>query len=210
MRHTRTPGLLFAALVWTTAAHAADPRLPFFEIAPFVGQRLGGDFEVDEGGTEADLDDAHSLSLALDLRRDPLSQYELFYGRQETELEAGSPLGSVGIDVEYLHVGGTLIVTDEYRFAPYIVGTLGATRMRPEGPGVRDETRFSLSLGAGVRIPVSARFALRLEARGFLTFLDTDSTVFCASGDFGGLCRIRSSGSTFIQYDLLAGAVVSF
>jgi hypothetical protein len=51
---------------------------------------------------------------------------------------------------------------------------------------------------------------LKFEARGYLTFIDTQSSIFCASGSFGGVCSIRAKGSTFTQFDLLAGAAFAF
>jgi opacity protein-like surface antigen len=206
------------------AAHAAEgddedvlkgvthpsPPLTRFEITPFVGYRFGGGFDVDGSTQSADLDDHGSFALALNLRRDETSQYELFYSRQETQLEPDSPLGALGINVEYLHIGGTLVADDEMLLKPYIVGTLGLTRLTPEPGRASDNTRFSFSLGAGLRVPVSRRFSVRLEARGFLTFVNTDSAFFCSSSAAGGVCAIRGSGSTFTQYELLAGAAFAF
>jgi opacity protein-like surface antigen len=181
-----------------------------FEVTPFVGYRFGGGFDVDGFDQDADLDDHGSFALALNLRRDEESQYELFYSRQETRLEPDSPLAPLGINVEYLHLGGTLDVDDEMLLRPYVVGGLGITRLTPEPGRVSDNTRFSMHLGAGFRVPVSEHFSVRLEARGFLTFVDTDSSFFCSSGSAGGLCAIRGSGSTFLQYELLAGAAFAF
>jgi hypothetical protein len=174
---------------------------------------MGGDFDIDVGGgatQNADLDDHGSFALALDMRRDEESQYELFYSRQATNLEKNSPLGPLGIDVEYLHLGGTLDVNEELPLKPYVVGTLGLTRFSP-GPGSgSDDTRFSVSLGGGLRVPVSNHFSFRFEARGFLTFVNTNTAFFCSSSSAGGFCSIRSSGSTFVQYELLAGAAFAF
>jgi opacity protein-like surface antigen len=212
-----------AALLTAVAAHAAEggdendeeraAPLMRFEVTPFVGYRFGGNFDVDVGGTarqSVDLDDHGSFALALDLRRDEESQYELLYSRQETNLEPGSPLGPLGIDVEYLHIGGTLDVDQEMLLKPYIVGTLGLTRFSPEPGSGSDNTRFSVSFGGGLRVPVSNHFSLRFEARGFLTFVDTNTAFFCSSSAAGGFCAIHSSGSTFLQYELLAGAAFAF
>ena len=68
----------------------------------------------------------------------------------------------------------------------------------------------AFSLGAGFRVPVTENFGLRLEARGYLTLIDTDSSVFCASGSFGGVCSIRARGSTFTQFEVMAGASFRF
>jgi len=194
-------------------AERAAPRTRF-EITPFAGYRLGGDFDlasVDQRSRQhAELDDHGSYSLALAVRRDESSQYELLYTREETTFERSSALGALDVNVEYLHVGGTLEadVESDFPLQPYIVGGLGVTRFDVQSAG--DDTQFSLSLGGGFRVPVSAHFSFRFEARGYLTFIDTKSSIFCASGSFGGVCAIRAKGSTFTQFDLLAGAAFAF
>lgn len=182
-----------------------------FEITPYVGYRFGGDFDVASSRRDANLDDHASFALALDLRRDEESQYELFYSRQEAKLQPDSPIGPIGVDVQYLHIGGVLdVYVEQPLLKPYVVGTLGLTRFTPDSGAGNDDTRFSMSLGGGLRVPVSEHFGFRFEARGYLTFINTDSSVFCASGQFGGACAIRAKGSTFGQFELLAGAAFSF
>jgi opacity protein-like surface antigen len=203
----------FAAvgLLGTVAAAAADPQpLPTYEVTPFIGYRLSGDFDIANTTPKqrANLDDHGSFGVAFDVRRDDVSQYELVYSRQEGQLEQNSPLAPLDVDVEYLHVGGTLDVNDELAIRPYVIGTLGLTRFTIQSGS--DDTRFSFSLGAGFRVPVTPRFNIRLEARGFLTLVDTDSAIFCASGSFGGVCSIRARGSTFTQFELMAGAAFAF
>lgn len=185
-------------------------RTPVIEITPFIGYRMGGEFELGDTNQDVDLDSARSFSLALNFPIDEVSQYELFYGRQESNLEADSPLGPVDVDVEYLHIGGTLVLNQERRVTPYIVGTLGATRFSPDSPSADEETRFSLSLGGGFRVPFTRSFSLRLEARGFATFVDTKSAIFCISDELGGLCRIRARSDVFFQYEFMAGASFAF
>jgi opacity protein-like surface antigen len=188
---------------------ASADTLPWFELTSFVALRLGGDFELDEPMEQVDLDDAGAFAFAINLRADETTQYELFYGRQQTRFGRSSSLAGQDIDVEYLHLGGTAALIGEHKLIPYMVGGLGVTRFSP-ALNEEDETRFSLSLGGGVRVPVNPRFSLRLEGRGYLTFIDTDTAFFCGSGEGGALCRVRGSGSTFLQYELLAGAAFSF
>jgi opacity protein-like surface antigen len=201
------------------AAHAqdCDPEegsggalVPYIEVAGFAGYRMGGNFDVDSLDTDADLDDHSSFALAFDIARDDYSQYELYYSSQDSQLGQDSPIGPVGVKVEYLQIGGTLAVSDRPVFTPYITAGLGVTRFSPDAPGTDDSSHFSFSLGGGLRFPLSQRFSLRLEARGHLTFVDTDTALFCASGAFGGVCALQGSGSTFIQYELLAGAAFAF
>jgi opacity protein-like surface antigen len=215
----RSAGRLAAfavALAASMAAHAADPKqhgedepLPF-EIAPFVGYRVGGGFTVVETGQSVDLDEHQSLGLALDLRRDEGSQYELYYGRQSTEVGATPTTPSTSLRVEYLHIGGTTVLSDETPGKPYLLGGLGVTHFAPDSSQGRADTRFSLSLGVGARVPFNAHFSLRLEVRGYFTFFNSDSAFLCRSDQTGAFCQFHAHGSTFTQFDFLAGAAYAF
>ncbi len=203
-----TRSCLAMMLTLGCATAGAAEKTPLFEVTPFAGLRLGGDFKVDDPSRKLDVDDAGTVALALDLRIDDISQYELFYGRQSTSLERDPALGKLDIDVEYLHLGGTIAMEGQRRVIPYLAGGLGATRFSPDAAS--DKTRFSISLGGGVKVPFNERFALRLEGRGYLTFVDTDTSFFCRSDEGGAVCRIHGSGSTFFQFELLAGAAFAF
>lgn len=188
----------------------ADPPLQEFEITAFGGYRMGGGFDVRNSNQDLDLDSHNSLSAALGWRIDEASAYELFYGRQKTSLEDNALFGPVDLDIEYIHIGGTVITNDERRVKPYILGGLGITRFSPDVRGVADETHFSLNLGGGLKVPFNDHFSLRFEARGYLTFIDSETSIFCLSDSQGGLCNIRGSGDAFFQYDFLAGASFAF
>jgi opacity protein-like surface antigen len=193
-----------------TGAHRQDERPLPFEIAPFVGYRIGGSLTVADTGQSADLDEHESLALALDLRRDEDSQYELFYGRQSTAVGATSALPRESLRVEYLHIGGTTVLNDEVPGKPYLLGGLGATHFTPDSTQGRADTRFSLSLGVGARVPLSARFSVRLEVRGYFTFFSSDTAFLCRSDQTGAFCQFHAHGSTFTQFDFLAGAAYAF
>jgi hypothetical protein len=176
---------------------------------PFAGYRFGGRFAVTDTSSRASAADRVSYGVALDVATDERTQYELFYSRQSTSL--GPPAeGPTGTVIEYLHVGGTVLVSDSQRFQPYILGTLGATRFSPDSPLGRDTIDFSLSFGGGLRIPLNNHLAVRLEARGFATFFKTNANVFCRSDQNGGVCLIHGSGSAFFQGDALAGLAYTF
>ncbi len=211
LKHTLSASLML--LPWACAPLGAQQSQPSFEVTPFAGMRFGGDFNLKEPFSgKLDLDAAGTYGLAFNLRIDEVSQYEIFWGHQSTNLDRDVLLGSVDIDVDYLHIGGTVETPMETqrRVIPYFVGGLGATRFNLDASEARDKTRFSLSLGGGVKVPFNERFALRLEARGYLTFIDTDTSFFCRSDDGDASCRIQGSGSTFLQYELLAGAAFAF
>jgi len=188
---------------------------PRFEVTPFVGYRFGGSFDVppaDEtsSGKSIDLDDDTSYGIDVGLYRDHHSFYELLYSRQQTNLDSSQPaLRNVDVTAEYLHFGGTLLFDEEYWFVPYLSFTIGATRLDPKG-SYDDETKFSASLGGGVRFPINDRFAATLGARGYLTFIGSDTSLFCSSINGQGTCLLKSSGSTFFQGEALLGLTLKF
>jgi opacity protein-like surface antigen len=184
-----------------------------WEVTPFVGYRMAGDFDLEgsPSASKVDLDDHGSFGFAVDLfSSDKTESYELFYSRQEASVAKSSPLAPFDLNVEYLHLGGTLAVNDELPVKPYIVGGLGLTRFSPRNSDFGDDSRFSMSLGGGLKLPVSKHFGVRLEARGYVTFVNSDSAFFCVSGSQGGTCAVRVKGNAFIQYELLAGAAFAF
>jgi hypothetical protein len=148
--------------------------------------------------------DAHSTyGVLLDLSRDALSAYEVFYSRQRTELQPAALFGSSSqfpVDVHYLHIGGeTLYPRGDY--VPFLVGGLGVTHMDPQPGGFDAETRLSLSLGGGLQKPLTENLGLRLETRAFVTLINSSESLFCADGR----CRLSISGSGFWQFQMTAG-----
>jgi hypothetical protein len=189
---------------------AAGTSTPSFEISPFAGYRVGGSFQDADTHQSVSLDAHASFALALDARADEGSQYEFFYSRQPTVL-AGSGFAAVTTTVQYLHIGGTVTLDESQpRLQPYLAGGLGVTLLMPDSPGAHEDTSFSASLALGLRVPLSRHFLLRFEGRGYLTVLTSDAAIFCGSNQNGALCHIQAQGSTFFQFDFLAGASFVF
>lgn len=186
----------------------AGPPLKY-SLTPFAGYRFGGRLTLADPNTRLDALNHMSYGVALDVATDDQTQYELFYSRQSTSLSAPSPAPSNTI-IEYLHIGGTVDIGESPRFQPYFIGTLGATRFSPGSSVGTDRIYFSGSLGGGLRVPFNSHLALRLEARGFATFFNSHTAVFCRSDQAGGVCLIHGSGSTFFQGDALAGLSYTF
>ncbi|MBX3702443.1 MAG: outer membrane beta-barrel protein [Steroidobacteraceae bacterium] len=200
--------LLCVSLAVSPAALAAEP--PLLQVALHGGYRAGGGLEDGATGDGRDLEEAASLALALELRfrEGDDRYYQLWYSRQGSSLDDGT--GRRDVDVEYLHLGGTVPLGGQARVRPYFAAGLGAARFSAAGAGAGDRTRFSGSLAIGVAFPLGERAALRLEARGYLTAMDTDSAIFCRADDGSAFCRITASGSTLFQAEALAGIALSF
>ncbi len=207
------PLLVTAALFATPLVAQADS--PRFELTPFVGGRIGGSFDVPTGegdGSSVDLSNGASYGIDLGLYRDSQSFYELLYSTQSTSLDSNDPvLHEVDLSVNYLQFGGTLFLPqDNDLFVPYLSLTIGATCMEPDYGGYDSETKFSGSLGGGFRIPFNDNVALNLGLRGYLTLIDSDTSLFCVSDAEDAGCLLRSSGSTFFQAEGQLGLSVRF
>lgn len=176
-----------------------------FEVAPYIGYRGGGSFEREDSNESANVDGHSSFALAFNLVLEEELRYHLFYSRQETDLESSTPL-----NIEYLQLGGTVTPEPTIDLLPYVIGSIGVTRFSPRAEGTSDETRFSLCVGGGLRVPTRSRIEILLEARAFLTFVSSSSSVFCSSTAAGGTCALSGHGSAFWQYELLAGASFAF
>jgi hypothetical protein len=200
---------VFIAALLAAPAVLAD-ELPLVQVAAHAGYRVGGSLEDADTGDNHDLDDGTSFALALELRygkRDD-RYLQLWYSRQGSSVDDNG--SSRDVDVEYLHLGGTVPFGDSDKAQGYLALGIGATRFSPSAVGASDLTRFSGSLGLGVAMPLSRHAAFRLEARGYLTVVDSDSAIFCRSDNGTGFCRIIASGSTIFQAEVLAGFAVSF
>jgi opacity protein-like surface antigen len=206
-------GVVVAPLTYCGTAQAQSPR---FELTPFVGYRMGGEFDVpgEPGAAErsVELEPGASYGIDLGLYRDPNSFYELLYSRQLASLDSSdAALRGVDVSAEYLHVGGTATFPqDENWLVPYLSLTIGATRLEPQDGSYDTETKFSASLGGGLRLPVNDNIAVTLGLRGYVTFVDSDTDLFCLSGSEGATCLLRTSSSTFFQGEAQLGLTLRF
>jgi hypothetical protein len=210
IRRSLLPLALLAFLAGAPAAHADGVRA---EITPFGGYRFGGDFDYVDSDTEelksSDLESGGSWGIDLGLYRDQTSFYELLYSTQEVSFDADDPtLEDVDVTTQYYHVGGTVFFPAEQWLVPFLSFTLGATQFSADG--FDSETKFSASLGGGLRLPFTDNFGATLGLRGYLTFVDSDTDFFCYSGGEDSACLVRSSGSTFFQGEATLGLTLRF
>lgn len=206
---------------WTLALIALSSALPAAradnvraEITPFVGYRIGGGFDAeapDGTVTEGvDVESGSNWGVDIGIYATPDAFYEFLYSTQTTGLESEDPvLAGLDVTTEYYQFGGTAFFAGEQWPVPWLSMTLGATRFSA-GQGYGSDTKFSGSLGGGVRLPFSDNVAATLGVRGYLTFVESDTSFFCRSDSTGSGCLVRSSGSTFFQAEATLGLTVRF
>jgi hypothetical protein len=179
------------------------------EFTPFYGYSFSGHLEDVDTGEEFEIDDSEAYGGALDIRLTEITQLEFFYSRQETALESEEGLFAgqklFDLDVDYYHLGGTYIFgTGPWQ--PFVAGTLGATVLDPDASGMDSETRFSMSLGGGVRYFPTKHLGLYAGVRGFLTFVGGDALFRSESG----AVTIKVDADGFGQVQLQAGLIFAF
>jgi opacity protein-like surface antigen len=201
--------LFFAAMLWILAVVPGVASASNYEITPIFGYTFGGEFQDSVTGTTLDVKDNPNYGIILDINTTPDAQIELYYSVQPTQLKADNGLFTgnpqFDLDIHYIHLGGTYGVGTE-KLKPYVVASVGATYMDPKGTGHNSETRFSMSLGGGVKYFLTEHIGLRLEGRGFGTVFGDSAAAFCANG----ACAIALKGDLFLQFIVNAGVIIAF
>jgi hypothetical protein len=203
--------IAFILLLPTVPTARADVRA---ELTPFVGYRMSGGFDVelaDGSGTESvDVEDSSAFGLDIGIYARPDAFYEFLYSTQTTNLDSRNPeVAGVDVTTEYFQFGGTAFFPADQWPVPYLSLTIGATRYSAD-QGYGSDTKFSGSLGGGLRLPFNDNFAATLGVRGYLTLIESDTSIFCKSDSEEAGCLVRSSGSTFFQAEALLGLTVRF
>jgi opacity protein-like surface antigen len=190
--------LAFTILVTQlTPAYAQD-----YEITPYIGWRTSSSLEDAETDETIDLKETDSLGIILSMKKNLDTNYDFLFSRQNTELKSSTVTESLRID--YYHLGGTIFY-DYDKLHPFVSGGLGATHISPANDAFSSETKFSLSVGGGLKFPLTQNVGLRLEARGYGTVVSSGGTIMCSGG-----CVAKFTGTLFMQFEALAGLSIAF
>jgi len=199
---------LAAALALPPAAVFADGSA----LTLYGGHRGGGSFTDSTTAESIDVKGAGAVSVTLDLPLDAYRQLQFFIGHQASKFAVGGLPGTPGSELDgrsfsvtYLHVGGTYFFDGPVGRGPYVVGGIGATLFSPSAGGYSSAWRPSLGIGIGYQWPVAPRVALRVEARGFVTLVNSEGSLFCSGG-----CVVSIRGDTFTQGEALIGLSLAF
>jgi hypothetical protein len=205
--------LVAAAALLTTGAARADGHEPRFELTPYAGYRIGGEFEQQNGSAKYELDEGNSAGLIFNVvAYDVNTQWQVLYGQQRTSLKTPlsfDPSARLGLDVEYFQFGGTYLFEGE-DMRPFVALTAGVTHFAPTLSGVDSESFFSGSISGGVQLFKTHRVGVRLQAGVFATFVSTDGAIFCHSGPQAAGCAISIHGTALYQFEASAGVVFRF
>jgi hypothetical protein len=155
------------------------------ELMAFAGYRTGGSFNVTSTDfLTFEIEDGFNFGLALGLMISPEMEVEFMWSQTNSQLSGYliSPIlekeAVFDIHTSQFHVNFLFLFPQgNKRFVPYFLMGLGLTLADPKGE-VNGETRFSYSLGGGIKAMVNERMGLRFQAKWNPTYINTSSELW--------------------------------
>ncbi|HEY3203383.1 MAG TPA: outer membrane beta-barrel protein [Thermoanaerobaculia bacterium] len=197
----RVSALLFCAILASAGVATAQVRQGTVEISPFAGYLFGGTFARGSNAlftSAVDVDDHATYGGRLGVNLSSLFELEFQYSRTDTSFvtrDTGGvfdggrqDLGDLNIDY---YMGYLTFNFGHRRVVPYFTMGAGAAHLDPRVPGVSAsaDTRFTASLGGGLKVFVTPHFGLRFDGRGYTTSLGKGRHISC--NDFFDTCSDR-------------------
>jgi hypothetical protein len=155
------------------------------ELTVFAGYRTSGSFNVTSlDYLTFDVEDGLNFGLSLGLMISPATEIEFMWSQTNGQL-AGYLIAPIfekealfDVYTSQFHFNFLFLFPQgNKRFVPYFMFGLGLTYMNPKGDA-SGETRFSYSLGGGVKAMVNERVGIRLQAKWNPTYINTSSELW--------------------------------
>jgi Outer membrane protein beta-barrel domain len=203
MRRTQC---VFAAILLALPAPAAAQVQA--EIGPSIGYRFGGSL-ADNGGTSYDIESAVSYGAVvdLDLHRDLCVEFVWSHQGSELALRDVLEPGPFTVSVDHWMIGPWYgFGSPAARVRPFASFLLGMSQYSTDIAEGESRARFALGAGAGAKFFPHPRVGLRLEGRGFFTFTDEGTNLFCSTTL--NACPLQFKSDLMVQGELAASVVV--
>jgi hypothetical protein len=161
-----------------------------------------------EGAPVTDDDGGPSFGAVVDIPLGPHYEGMVFealfsHERAQVSIQSFGAPSSAMVEVDHLLIG----VSQELegaspRARAFISGLVGLTRYAAASD---NDVRFTIGLGAGGKFYATRHLGLRLEARGYMTFVNLSGVAVCSGG-----CAVAFAYNPVFQADLTAGLIVAF
>ena len=201
----KTNHTFLASLIAAAALSAAAPADAQTSVTLFAGYAGTNGIDNATTSSSADVKDAATFGVALGMTLDASRELQLLYNQQSTTLTPGGGAAPFDMKIRYLHVGGTVFIDRPIGPGFYAAGGLGVTQFSPGTSGYGDEYKPSMNLGLGYYFPLGDRLALRAEARGYLTFVNSSGGFLCSGG-----CVVVLKSDAVTHYEAKIGLMARF
>jgi hypothetical protein len=195
---------LGACLLAASAAAAQQ-----VEVSPFGGYRFGWGVANVEGVPVVDDDGGPSFGAVVDIPLGPHYEgmvFEALFSRERARVSIqpsfGAPPTAI-VEVDHLLIGVSQELDGSSpRARAFISGLVGLTRYAAASD---NDLRFTIGLGAGGKFFATRHLGLRLEARGYMTFVNLSGVAVCSGG-----CAVAFAYNPVFQADVTAGLIIAF
>ena len=211
--------LAFTLFVFAVAVAVSAPTALAqgkIELSPFLGVRSAGSFRGEDQLITFAMSSSPTFGTFFNYPLVGNLQFEALWSHQSSnvvqkESNIQDPTNPTKTDrfdtsINYLH-GGILYGSGNETWEPYVALGAGATRFSPDAPDSSSVTKFSFSIGAGLKAYLGERISFRFDARAFATRAG-DRQEDLACGVFG--CVSFERASTFWQSHLVGAVMIRF
>ncbi|MHC1777963.1 MAG: hypothetical protein AB9834_21360 [Lentimicrobium sp.] len=197
--------LLFLSLIMlaiTTNSKAQD-----IEICPFAGYTFADIFTI-TGGT-ARIGDGFTYGGSVAVTAGERYFVELTYSRTDMILSAYSSYASVDVEdagnSNYILIGGNRLFGSSGKVVPYAGLSIGMGILASKENTFENIERLAFGLDAGIKIPVSDKFGIRIQSNLNFPFVNVDGVLWWSSSS--GNSVVATSNVPFLQFGLTGGLV---
>ncbi len=192
-----------AVLVFILLGFASDAAAQTTEVAAFGGIGFGGSLTSPASGGSVDIEVGPVYGGAFSTPLSSTWRFEGLFSRQESRVEGGRSGAHLHVAQERYLAGFQEEVPwgNQRAFGSFLIG---ATRSVPAGAD--DEWWFTIGVGLGFKMRLSARVGFRFEARGYYTPVTVGGVTVCGAGG----CFFSTTGSGVFQGDVTAGVFFGF
>jgi hypothetical protein len=176
-----------------------------FELMPLIGYRWGGTITADASNLYPfDVDVAGHMNYGFNFAIPvgiPGWKVELGVDRQDSHFTEGgglfSPGGNLGkFSVTYYQASILVPFAQSRNMTPFFTFGGGIANLDPDVKNASSDNRFGLSGSIGVKIPLNPHAGIRLEGKGFWTFLGDDANSNCHCHYYYGYSNDLWQGET--------------
>jgi hypothetical protein len=194
--------ILTAIILLISASQLKAQRI---ELSPLIGYETGA--YIHYNGGDLHLIGGMNYGGSVDVGMGYGRYVELSYTRMNGSLDNETNLNTVklfDIDVDYYSIGVLQEVRPDAKATPYGMFTLGWVNYRP-AEDYSNENKMHISFAGGLKVNMSEKIGLRLQARVLMPIYYAGGTVYVGTG--GGGYGV-SGGILGVQGDFTAQLVI--
>jgi hypothetical protein len=228
----RTTALL-AVLLLIASLAGAQVRNGTWEISPFFGYMWGDDFPAGSNAlfaNKVDVANHDVFGVSVGYNFNSVFELETRWARSMTHFETPNnsqvfgtnPVNLGDLTIDYIMGYSTFNFGRSHRVVPFVTVGLGAAILNPGArlditdfpcPGTNctnpaTSTRFTGSLGTGVKIFVDRHFGFKVDGRFYDTYLSSGSS--CSTFGNGDFHCHNNSSNWLLNWETTGGLVIAF